>query len=755
MNRHSPVFSSQFVKHLVRVFALMVVLSAIPALATAQTVKMHGTVPPGASTMTSRGHLDPAKILTLDLRFALRNRTQLTQLIAAQMDRASPQYHRWIAPDEFTRRFGATTSDFSALNDWLTASGFQVVGGSREEGYLRFSGDTASAERVFRIELEDFGNGKFANLTEPEIPAQFAGVVSDILGLHNLGSLEPDYATRKLKQSPAMPPRSTLSGHPAASGVDYSLGNGSFAFGPPDFYTFYDETPLLMGGNTGANGSDCIGIFANTNIYSEPSQATILKDYFALFLPFTSFSTDPAITIDLSKETNPGVIGNGTDIEAYLDIEAAHLIAPGAPITLYVTNPAKLSFAQNLTDAVTAMTSENKCAALNFSYHICGASNSFFTTTLGDLFSKAQTQGQSVFVSSGDHGVDMCLTGTPNVNELGANPLITSVGGTEVDSPSFDGSGISSGYSTESSWNQQNGNSALANESKVSGGGASAFFTKPSWQQGVAGTSDDNARDLPDVASLGGSPHIIVYADTDNGTTASPDRSTYLIVGTSLAAPLWTGYSRLLQTANGGKRLGSLNPTIWELGVAGQSASGFHDITAGNNTYISEVSGKDVIVPGYSAGPGYDLVTGWGSIDANAFVTAYLAAPSPSPIGTPTAAPTPSPLKASPTSLKFATTTVGVASSVKKVSLMNGGKKGDASITLNAISLSSNLANAAGTSCIAGVTLALKGKCTMALTMKPSAVGSNTGSVVIMSTAGNGSLTINTSVTGKVPKVKK
>ena len=145
-----------------------------------------------------------------------------------------------------------------------------------------------------------------------------------------------------------------------------AIGGAGFAFGPPDFYTFYDETPLLEGGNTGANGSDCIGIFANTNIFAEPSQATILKDYFALFSQDTSFSPDPVITIDFSKETNPGVIGNGADTEAYLDIEAVHLIAPGAPITLYVTNPDKLAFSQNLTDAITAMTTENKCARAEF-----------------------------------------------------------------------------------------------------------------------------------------------------------------------------------------------------------------------------------------------------------------------------------------------------------------------------------------------------------------------------------------------------
>lgn len=240
-------------------------------------------------------------------------------------------YHQWITPDEFAHRFGPTDADFGAVNNWLSANGFQVIGGSREEGYLRFSSDTAAAERAFNTQLEDFGDGKFANLTEPEIPAQFADVIGDILGMQNLGRLQPGYATSRLKQDARKLAASKRAAHIGpASGADFnlnSLGLLGFTFAAPDLYNFYDENPLLSGGNTGANGSHCIGIFANTNIYPEPSQASILSDYFSFFSPFTSFSTDPALTIDLSNESNPGVIGNSTDIEAYLDIEAAHVIA--------------------------------------------------------------------------------------------------------------------------------------------------------------------------------------------------------------------------------------------------------------------------------------------------------------------------------------------------------------------------------------------------------------------------------------------
>src|SRR5271168_2719843 len=374
MHRHCPVvpFRAVLNRHraFVRSLATVALFAAIPSLSMAQTVKIHGTVAPGVSIMTSAGPLDPTKTLTLDIRFALRNHAQLERLIAAQMNPNSPYYHQWITPEVFTRRFGPDSGDFSSVQDWLAANGFRIIDDSREEGYIRFIGDAATTERVFKIRFEDFRDGKFANVTEPEIPAQFANVIGDILGMENLGPLQPAYQSSKLQRSAQKLPASRRDARSiSASGAAFNLANigrPGFTFAAPDFYAFYNEYPLLNAGNTGANDSDCIGIFAASNIYPEPSQATILSDYFKFFSQYTAFSTDPSLTIDLSKESDPGVVdeapfyGRGLDLEAYLDIEAAHLVAPGAPITLYVTNP-HLTGTQTLSDALTAMTSENEC----------------------------------------------------------------------------------------------------------------------------------------------------------------------------------------------------------------------------------------------------------------------------------------------------------------------------------------------------------------------------------------------------------
>jgi hypothetical protein len=84
---------------------------------------------------------------------------------------------------------------------------------------------------------------------------------------------------------------------------------------------------------------------------------------------------------------------------------------------------------------------------------------------------------------------------------------------------------------------------------------------------------------------------------------------------------------------HGGARLGLLNPTIYSLAEAGLLANGIEDVTSGNNSYNG--------VTGYNAGVGYDLVTGWGSVDMTAFAFAYNGTPTPTPTPKPT--PTPSP----------------------------------------------------------------------------------------------------------------
>ncbi len=327
-----------------------------------------------------------------------------------------------------------------------------------------------------------------------------------------------------------------------------------------------------------------------------------------------------------------------------LDIEWAHAVAPGAAISVYIGNPATATI-DPLTDAINQAVTDNKCGAISISYGFCGGPSSFYTGTLDPIFAKAAALGQSVFISSGDQGAagivlnsagTACVVGTSrNVSEMAASPNVIAVGGTEF-KPDYSSSN-DSGNVPESAWNDSSG---------AGGGGKSKYFAKPSYQTSV--TPNDGGRDVPDI-SYGSSPYSPgFYFGYDSGGTAI---ITCCIGGTSIAAPMWAGLSKLIAQARGG-RLGNMNTRLYQLGALGNaSQSGLRDVTSGNNTYNR--------VTGFSAVAGYDQVTGWGTADMATLVAAYpgasptsTATPSasstPTPTPTPTRTPTPTPTRNRP-----------------------------------------------------------------------------------------------------------
>ena len=154
---------------------------------------------------------------------------------------------------------------------------------------------------------------------------------------------------------------------------------------------------------------------------------------------------------------------------------------------------------------------DNVCGAISISFIYCSSSTSFFTG-LDTLFAQAASQGQSVFIASGDWGAaglqyqsGACVTGTTqNASEMAASPHVTAVGGTMFN-PQYDASGndisvvgVAPG-GIETAWGS-------------SGGGVSKIFPKPAWQSGP-GVPNDSARDLPDVSMIAWTPGVFIGAD--------------------------------------------------------------------------------------------------------------------------------------------------------------------------------------------------------------------------------------------------
>src|SRR5262249_45041933 len=139
----------------------------------------------------------------------------------------------------------------------------------------------------------------------------------------------------------------------------------------------------------------------------------------------------------------------------------------------------------------------------------------------------------------------------------------------------------------------------------------------PSWQV-AAGVPNDGVRDVPDL-SLNASPNHDGYLICTNGSCVNGFRSAtgtlFVVGGTSVSAPAFAGIVALINQKTGSAQ-GNVNPFLYT--ISGTSPSSFHDITSGGNQVPCQPGTPDCPnggTIGFSAGPGYDLASGLGSVD--------------------------------------------------------------------------------------------------------------------------------------------
>ena len=218
--------------------------------------------------------------------------------------------------------------------------------------------------------------------------------------------------------------------------------------------------------------------------------------------------------------------------------------------------------------AINRAVSDNTARVINMS--IGGCENWAPTAAIDTLFQLAVAQGQTFSVSSGDSGsVAYGCTGT-SVQYPATSPYVVAVGGTTL---------------------YTNGNGSYAGETawESSGGGISGFEPIPSWQSNVPALKGRAFRGMPDLA---------FDADPNSGAQIIVGGQFETVGGTSLSAPLFSATWARLLSGSCATSLGFAAPAIYS--VRATTASIFRDITNGSNG-------------AYSAGSGWDFVTGWGT----------------------------------------------------------------------------------------------------------------------------------------------
>ncbi len=557
-----------------------------PAIASDTDTILEGNHPDEAADIAGQTNAAPSTPLEMRLTMALRNPAELTRLLADQQDPASPDYHRWLTPDEFTARFGPSYADLARVARWLKKKGFTINSADASTREITFTGSVAQAQTGFAVKIAATRDGRnYANTSDPAVPADLAPLIESIDGLDNMLHSQAVVSNRAS----------------SASSPNFFNGQGE-AFGPEDLYTFYDETPLLNDGIDG-NGGSCIAVVEDSNL--DDAAAAAFNTQFDL--PALTASNFQVVLVDGSY---PGL--NQDQTETMVDVNYSHSIAPGSNIRIYLGNQKKAQSSAIL-DAIHAAVKEKNgpCSAISISFSFCGGSKGFYKTQ-SNLFAQAAAQGRSVFVATGDLGAagvkfnpqrGTCSPATSKgINELGGSPNVTAIGGTEF-TPEFDAGGNDVSFVSESVWDDGSG---------ATGGGESKVFKKPAFQKGLF--KQDKKRDVPDI-SFGASPDSpgFFYGGRDgNGNPAV----VCCIGGTSIGAPAWAGISQLMSQQSG-NRVGNLNTRIYQLGAeANGAATGIRDVTTGNNSFDG--------VAGFSAGPGYDKASGWGTVDLGLFIPAYL-----------------------------------------------------------------------------------------------------------------------------------
>jgi hypothetical protein len=638
---------------------------------------LRGNVPRLARAEYDQGEASPATQLThirLVLSRSAEQQAALDEYLAELQDKSSPNYHKWLTPEEFGQLYGPADSDIAALVAWLQSHGLEVETVAKGRTNIAFSGTVSLVEEAFHTSIHSFtANGKqfYSNTTDPQIPSALAPVVMGVAHLNTIrpkplsvhgspGHINPE--TRRLEPLSAVPangPRAGLTGGSGTKSNPYTL-----YLVPGDAATIYD-TPnaynaAFSSGTSYTGAGVKIGVGGDATI-----SASIVQTYRSLFL---GNSTAPTINYCISTSSSPGYscsssssgtkIGTTDSDEAYIDTELSGGIAPGASIYYYAS--------EDLNTGIEAAIDTNVVDIFSLSFGECesqlGSSNN---SLINGWWSQAAGQGIAVTVSTGDSGSAGCDDDNTQesakdglaVSGFASTPYNIAVGGTDFyplvssystyASTSLGTAGAPTYYRTaksyipESTWNDSpyinttisanepwsaNGYPTSDNNIIAGGGGASGVYSKPTTWQVATGVPSDGKRDLPDVSLMAGNEfddaiwvvcddetYNLAFSTTEKGVlNCSNISGGYFDAygGTSTSAPTFAGILALVEQKTGG-RLGLPANELYSL--YGTAPSAFHDVIVGNNSVYCKNPSANCVEDsaGYYFESGYDTTTGY------------------------------------------------------------------------------------------------------------------------------------------------
>ncbi len=396
----------------------------------------------------------------------------------------------------------------------------------------------------------------------------------------------------KADVNPAVKARFTCEDRP------FDLSQGLYCYGPAAIRAAYGVDALQAAHLTG-KGQTIVIIDA----FGSPAAWSDLQLFDSVYgLKDPVFIQDTSLNPPPFDPTNADMVSWTGEIA--LDTQWSHVIAPDAKIVLIA---AKSDYDSDLTAALIYALNTYHPTVVSMSF---GESETDLSNPSGlddvnawqSAFQQARHQHVTLFVSSADNGADTAFLGVgPNASWPASSPLVTSVGGTNLQFGSATNAAPppAGTYQAEEVWNDGYG---------AGGGGMSILMSEPDYQSDNVPRSVNQTlhgyRGVPDIAYNAGVVGGVIAAW---GIPYGPG-AFFIFGGTSAGSPQMSGIVADLAQGLGGN-LGFINPQLYNLGGAGILKRLNHDVTTGNNT----VTVGTQVVTGYSATPGYDLGTGWGT----------------------------------------------------------------------------------------------------------------------------------------------
>ncbi len=484
-----------------------------------------------------------------------QERVEFSLLLRRRAPLPPPAPGSLLSRAQFAEQHGADPADLAAVQEFAREHGLEVLRADAAQRLVRLAGPASAVNAACGIELKNYrrAGGRVRCHTAPvSLPEAVAPLVVGVLGLDNRAQARPHFRRAAIKP-----------GKPAGAEPSAAKPAAARPLTPVEVAKLYQFPSELDG--TG----QCIGILELGGGYRDAD----LQTYFSgLGLPVPSVT---AVSV-LAGKNDPDGPTRDANAEVMLDIEVAGAVAPRAKIAVYFAPNTDDGFLQALSTAIHDDTNQPSVVSISW-----GAAESEWSVQAMSAFDSvcedAAALGVTILGAAGDNGASDLPQpdGQLHVDFPASSPHVIGCGGTRLETS---GGTID----REVVWNSDG----------ATGGGVSAVFPLPDYQQNA---------NVPPSANPGGAvgrgvPDLAGNADPNTGYVTRVDGKDTVIGGTSAVSPLLAGLLALVNQGRG-QPVGFLYPQLYSLAPR---ASVFRDITTGDNN-------------GYTAGPGWDASTGWGS----------------------------------------------------------------------------------------------------------------------------------------------